>query len=103
MQQLAIDYTPAPRRARSTDPVTSKQAAARAELFARGHAARILQALEKLGSGTASEIGRETGLSVEQICRRLVELQRHGRIVVITDTAGQELVRNGYRVWRLAA
>lgn len=91
------------RRARSTDPVTSQEAAANAALFAGTHCERILAALEKLGSGTAQEIGKECGLTVVQCDRRLVELQRAGRALVLHGFDGKPLTRDGYRVWAGAA
>jgi hypothetical protein len=89
-------------RARATDPETSHAAAARAGLFAKGHASRILAALHELGSATAHEIAAATGLTVVQIDRRLPELERAGKARVLT-MAAHPLVRDGYRVWTRSA
>lgn len=86
-------------RARSTDPATSHAAAANAHLFAGSHCDRILAALEELGSGTAHEIGAHCGLTVVQCDRRLVELQRAGRALVLPGLDGKPIVRAGFRVW----
>lgn len=89
------------RRARATDPLTSHAAAARSAKFAESHASRILLALQ-YGAFNAEEIGAAAGLTVEQVCRRATELQRAGRIAVVSTEDGTELHRDGYRVWRLA-
>lgn len=86
-------------RARRTDPVTSHQAAANAYRFACSHAGRIVAALDQLGSGTAQEIGEHCGLSVVQVDRRLTELQRAGRALVLHGLNNKPVTRNGYRVW----
>ena len=51
---------------------------------------------------TAKEIAGVTQLTVVQIDRRLPELERKGKTEVV-KSAGVELTRNGFRVWRLAA
>ncbi len=81
-------------RARNTDPNTSRAAAKRAERFATSHAGRILEAL-RVQPMTAREISAHTGLSVEQVCRRLPEIT--GASVV--TRGGLPLERDGYRVW----
>lgn len=86
-------------RARSTDPSTSHQAAANAGNFADSHCSRILSALGSLGSATAGEISRHTGLTVEQCCRRLVELQREGLARVLQGIDSKPITRDGFRVW----
>lgn len=85
-------------RARTTDPETSKKAAKRAALFAKGHASRILRALEDLGSGTAHEVAKETGLSVVQVDRRRHELVKAGKVRLLTDLAGKPIERDGFNV-----
>lgn len=84
-------------RARSSDPITSHEAAERAKAFAGTHAERILAALEEMGSGIAPEIGLETGLSVVQVDRRVAELERAGKVRVLMY-AGKPLIRDGFRV-----
>lgn len=87
-------------RSRTTDPGTSKSAAIAAGAFAPTHSSRICAELEN-GTRTALEISHATGLTVVQIDRRLPELQRAGKVQVV-QLAGKDLVRDGYRVWRLA-
>lgn len=86
-------------RARSTDPSTSHEAAANAHLFAGSHCERIVATLADLGSGTAQEIGAHCGLTVVQCDRRLVELQRAGRALVLHGLDSKPITRDGYRVW----
>lgn len=86
-------------RARSTDPETSHDAAANAEKFARTHAGRIAVALMAMGSGTADEIARITGLSVVQVDRRLPEMKSAGLARVLEGIDGKPLTRAGFRVW----
>lgn len=81
-------------RARSTDPETSHKAARRADHFASTHAGRILEAL-RISPMTAGEISQHTGLSVEQVCRRLPEITG----VRVVQQGGVDLERDGYRVW----
>lgn len=95
MTQIVFDNI-TPVRARRTDPQTSHDAAKRAERFAHSHKSRILAAMrEHTGSWTAAELSLFTRLTVVQIDRRLVELQRAGMI----EPTG--LVVGGYRCWRL--
>jgi hypothetical protein len=91
-------------RARTTDPETSKKAAKRAALFVKGHASRILAALDKLESATAKEIAAHTGLQVVQVDRRRIELIRAGKVRIVTinglpmGEGGIALVRGGFDV-----
>lgn len=87
-------------RSRKTDPLTSHQAAKRAERFADSHAGRILEALRRGFSGgmNAEEIGEMTGLTVVQVDRRTIELQRKG-LIRVRQIAGVDLTSNGMRVW----
>lgn len=90
--------TTASPRARLQDPSTSHAAAERAARFAESHADRILLALQYGEGLNAQEIGESAGLTVVQVDRRTVELQRRGSIRVL-QANGQDLVRNGMRVW----
>lgn len=90
--------TEATMRARATDPITSHMAAERTSRFAGSHAVRIVAALQELGTGAAYEIGLLAGLSVEQVCRRLTELERDGKVQVVTES-GQVLHDGRYRMW----
>jgi hypothetical protein len=85
------------KRSRSTDPATSKQAAAKAARFAESHAGRILAALMD-GPATAHELSALTGLTVVQIDRRLPELADMGRACVVLHM-GEPMQRGGARVW----
>lgn len=84
--------------ARASDPITSVIAGERAALFAGNHYGRILAALDDEKSLTAGEMAQATGMSVEQVCRRLPELQARGQVQVV-QFEGEDLLRNGYRVW----
>ncbi len=95
MNQLALPLEPP--RARRRDPSTSHAAAKAAERFQASHAGRILAAL-RIHPMTAKEISAHTGLSVEQVCRRAIELQRSEKIVVMTY-GGKTLERDGFRIW----
>ena len=83
-------------RARSTDPQTSKDAAARAERFAGTHAWKILMCLHE-GWGTAQTIGQQVGLTVEQVCRRLPEIKD----IEPATMHGKPATLNGFRLWRI--
>ncbi len=98
MTQIAIEPQ---RLARITDPMTSHQAAERAQKFAPAQHARIQVALEMLGRPAgAHEIAEVAGLTQVQVCKRLPEMQRAGLVEPTGETrptgwGGSE------RVWRL--
>jgi hypothetical protein len=94
---LSIEMYDLP-RARNTDPATSHAAADRATNFAGSHAERILAALKAVGTGTPPSISDKTGLTIVQIDRRLVEMERKGLIRVVR-LFGHDLVVGGYRCW----
>lgn len=98
MNQLCMTFD-AP-RARRTDPETSKTAARRAADFSQSHAGRILLALQRHGWLSPKELEQLVGLSVVQIDRRTVELQRLGLIAVCKNEDGTDMVRGGCRVWK---
>jgi hypothetical protein len=91
-----------PVRARRTDPATSQAAARNAERFAASHAGRIMAALSE-GPRSAKGIEAITGLTVVQVDRRIVELQRSGLCEPLVCDQGVTLVIGGCRVWRVAA
>jgi len=97
MSQLAIEMYDLP-RARRSDPSTSHVAADRASKFAESHAGRILADIKRVGTGTPASISANTGLTIVQIDRRLVEMQRKGLIRVV-QVCGVDLVIGGYRCW----
>jgi predicted ArsR family transcriptional regulator len=86
--------------ARSSDPVTSHQAAAQAGGLATKHQRQILAALLE-GPAGASGIAARCGLLSHQVNKRIAELARDGRIVqtgrVVTSSSGR-----GEREWRVA-
>ncbi|UXC20162.1 hypothetical protein [Comamonas squillarum] len=83
---------------RAYDPVSSHCAAEHSARFADRHVSRIMAALQDEKSLTAGEMAECTGMTVEQICRRLPELERRGHTQVV-QFEGADLLRNGYRVW----
>lgn len=100
MNQLSL--TLEPQRYRNSDPATSKRAGINAAAFAGGHKARILAALKQHGPRSAHELSLLIGLTVVQVDRRTIELQRAGSIrVLVVD--GAEVVRHGCRVWEAIA
>ena len=94
------DIQIASKRVRARDPVTSVDAAIRAQRFAASHANRILRALEGKSLST-HEIAGATGMHITQVARRTAELRSIGRIEVV-QAGGEDLVRGGSRVWQLA-
>ena len=92
-------------RARTADPQTSKDAAARVPQFESGHYWLILCALRDIGPMTVSELALATKLQEQQINKRLPELQRLGKAETATKASGEALTRPGasgarQRVWR---
>lgn len=83
---------------RASDPITSVMAGEKAARFVGGHYERILDALRDEKALTAGELEQITGLTVVQIARRLPELEREG-LTRVVQFEGNDLVRNGYRVW----
>lgn len=84
--------------ARTCDPLSSYGAPEHSARLAVGHASRILAALHDEKSLTAGEMAECTGMTVEQICRRLPELARTG-LAQVVQFEGADLLRDGYRVW----
>lgn len=88
-----------PARARKTDPSTSHEAASKAQRFASGHKARILEALKE-GPRSAHGLAAMTGLTVVQVDRRLPELRSAGLAEPMKHDDGADVVVGGFRVWR---
>ena len=82
---------------RASDPITSVMAGEQALHFAGSHCDRIEVALRNEPGMTAKDIATTTGLSVEQVCRRLPEME--GKTAAVVQFEGDDLVRDGYRVW----
>ena len=81
MNQIELDFFVHPStRSRTSDPVTSKLAAQ--QVNASVHYGLILEALQKSAAGIHL-ISVRSGLDVNQIARRLPELQKQG-IVKLT-------------------
>lgn len=100
MTQLSLlDHTP---RARSTDPQTSHQAAARADRFARGHHKLILDYLTSIAPRSAHyvTIAQATGLERHAVGRRLGELANAG-LILCTGTLTLPNGNSG-RAWTVA-
>lgn len=85
-------------RARTSDPATSQRAALLSKNFAGPHRERILQALQEEGPAAPPKLQKLTGLTVVQIDRRTVEMQRDNLIRVV-KVAGVDLILGGARVW----
>lgn len=68
------------RRARTTDPQTSKDAAIAARGLAAEHRRAILEVMRTGMDWTATEIGERCGLSAVQVCRRFAEMRDDGLI-----------------------
>lgn len=87
-------------RARKTDPVTSHLAAEKVGFFRETHAAKIANYLRGISpeGATAKEIAEAIGLTVVQVDRRTVELQRAG-LIQVRQVNGDDLTWQGFRVW----
>jgi hypothetical protein len=84
---------------RADDPVTSVEAAEKADKFAETHYALIVDALRAHGEKTAKELEPLTGLTNVEICRRLPEI-RGERVDLVFDANGDVIRRGGSRVWK---
>jgi predicted ArsR family transcriptional regulator len=94
-QQLELDMRT---RARSSDPETSHDAAARSRSFAQGHYQQICQALTH-GPQTIYEIADRTGLTHVQVARRTAEMN-NVQIVRCDETRPSPSGR-ACHLWRL--
>lgn len=90
--------------ARAADPLTSHMAAERVPAFAPYHHQQILDAIKAVGEkqlgATAREIAAHTGLTMEQVARRLPGLRESGRVCVLQYDGG-DLMRGRCRIWAL--
>lgn len=86
--------------ARRGDPATSHAAGVAAREFAGDHERRILESLVH-GPGNKDEIAERTGLSEQQVIRRIHTLVRRGKV---TDTGITRSTASGRMatVWRKA-
>lgn len=85
-------------RARRTDPSTSHAAAKQSRQFYCSHQDRILEVLRAWGPMNAEGIGNAAALTVVQVDRRMVELQRTG-LARVQQQGGEDVIRSGMRVW----
>jgi hypothetical protein len=86
------------KRARSTDPATSHEAAAMAISFISRHQSLVLQALADMGQAGAEQIGEQIGMPAYAVRKRTSELERLG---LIADTGITRKTSSGRseRVW----
>lgn len=97
MSALQLDFfgasMPAPPMARNSDPSTSHQAAASAADLQQRHHDLIVRCLRPHGALGKDGIAARTRLDGVAVCRRLVELQRLGRVrptgKCVQSTAGR--------------
>lgn len=90
MNQLSIDYLP---RARSSDPETSHEAAAKVD--GRTLADSVLKDLQNHGPATSHEIAERMGLSLVTVSPRMKPLEDSGRVA-------RDGKRGGRTVWKAA-
>ena len=92
---------------RSTDPSTSRDAAARVPEFRAGHESRIYAALDQIlipilapDGQTYRDIASSTGLEPVAVARRLVAMERRKLITRRRDeVTGKYLARDGMALW----
>ena len=89
---------------RRNDPESSHIAADMVDAFGGSHRAIVLAALRKFGPMTVDQIAARTPLMSQQINKRTPELERNELIRVMTNSAGQEVMRDSLsgrpeRVW----
>lgn len=86
-------------RARSTDAITSFQAADSVKDVAKMHNEVIVAALQRFGPMGKDQIAVSTGLQANQVSRRLSELEKLGLIELTGQTVKSASGRNE-REWR---
>lgn len=87
--------------ARTSDPVTSHQAAAGAAEFAGAQRARVLEALPAGAELGAEEIGDLAGMDAYQVRKRLPELRALGQVHP-TDRTRTTRGGRAERIWARA-
>lgn len=87
---------------RAHDPLTSITAAEGAAPAAKRHCMAILSALIDKDL-TVREIATHIGITHVQVARRMPDMQRAGKVVVVQTPSGEDLERGGCRVWRRVA
>ena len=92
-QQVVLEL-----KSRTVDPISSKEAAQKAQPNANSQAGRILQFLDEDGtSRTAQDIADETGIPVYDVRKRLPDLARIG---CARATNRETMVRGGVLKWK---
>lgn len=86
-------------RVRSSDPVTSYEAADAAKDLASKHFSTIVDCLKAHGSLGKDGIARHSGLDANQVARRLNELEKMNLIQLTGRTVKSQAGRNE-REWR---
>ena len=93
-KDIAMNIQPLARR---TDPLSSYIAADKAKEFSGTHREMIMDCISLLYQATAAELAEETGLTVEQVDRRIHELIKAGMLTV-AQCNGLDFIRDGFRV-----
>lgn len=84
---MQMELTMGPPMARRTDPATSHRAAESVAVSAEAQRQRIYWSLIRFGGAlNADEIAQREGMTMEQVCRRLPELVRDGRLERLDET-----------------
>lgn len=98
MNQLSIDFSPI-RHARTGDPETSKEAAARVREFAAGQCLAILGVLQKYGPLGAEQIAGHLNIDAYAVRKRLADLEHAGKAQPLPT---QRMTASGRheRIWR---
>ena len=87
--------------ARRSDPKTSKAAASSMAHTASAQADILYWSMVRAGRGlTADELAMREKMTIEQVCRRLADLQKKGRAEPTEDTRTTRSGRAA-RVWRV--
>ncbi len=86
-------------RVRSSDPITSYEAADAAKDLASKHFSTIVDCLKAHGSLGKDGIARHSGLEANQVARRLNELEKMNLIQLTGKTVKSQAGRNE-REWR---
>jgi predicted transcriptional regulator len=86
-------------RVRSSDPVTSYEAADAAKDLASKHFSTIVECLQAHGALGKDGIARHSGLDANQVARRLNELEKMNLIQLTGRTVKSQAGRNE-REWR---
>jgi len=91
MNQLCFDLSPP--LARASDPVTSFESAARVDEFRASQERLIVSVLEQYGAMGVDGIAARCRLTGHAVGKRLVKLQREGRIAltgrIVKSTSGR--------------